>query len=134
MNSIQKEELPIEAVISVALLLSVGTIVYCVALFGIRGLNRVIPPSNWGFVFITAAGLLRLMSDSDYPETIRKSKALRMHLRLLYVWALLLGILFISRLNCMTVPDLVVICVAGIFALTSVSMVIVHSLRRMNAT
>jgi hypothetical protein len=134
MNSIQKEELPIEAVISVALLLSVGTIVYCVALFGIRGLNRVIPPSNWGFVFITAAGLLRLMSDSDYPETIRKSKALRMHLRLLYVWALLLGILFISRLNCMTVPDLVVIRVAGIFALTSVSMVIVHSLRRMNAT
>src|SRR5208282_6350243 len=110
-----KEELPIEAVISVALLLSVGTIVYCVALFGIRGLNRVIPPSNWGFVFITAAGLLRLMSDSDYPETIRKSKALRMHLRLLYVWALLLGILFISRLNFVVIPDTVVVCVAGIF-------------------
>jgi len=134
MNSTQKKELPIEAVISAALLISVSTIVYCIAFFGIRELNRIVPPSNWGFVFITAAGLLRLISDSDYPETIRKSKALTMHLRLLYVWALLLGILFIGMLNFMTVPDLVVICVAGIFGLISISMVIVHSLNRMNAS
>jgi hypothetical protein len=134
MNPIQKEEFPIEAVISAALLLNVGTIVYCVALFGMEGLNKIIPPSNWGFVFITAAGLLKVISDSEYPETIRKSKALRTHLRLLYVWALLLGILFISMLSSVMVPGLVVICVAGIFGLISISMVIVHSLKRMNSS
>jgi hypothetical protein len=134
MNPIQKEELPIEIVISAALLLNASTVVYCVALFGLHSLNRIIPPSNWGFVFITAAALLRLISDSDYPERIRKSKALSMHLRLLYVWALLLGIVFIATLNFLTVPDLVVICVAGLFGLVSISMIIVHSIKRMNAT
>ena len=133
MNSLQKEELPIEAVICTALLLNVGTIIYCVALRGMAGLNTIIPPSNWGFVFITAAGLLILISDSNYPETIRKSKALRTHLRLLYVWALLLGILFISMLNFVVIPDTVVVCVAGIFGLISISMIIVHSVKRMNA-
>lgn len=130
MNAIQKQELPIEIVISAALLLSAGTIGYSVAVFGIHGLSRVIPPSNWGFVFLTAASLLRLISDSDYPETIRKSKSLRTHLRLLYVWALLLGVLFISILFFSTGPDLVVVCVASIFGLISISMVIIHSLKR----
>jgi hypothetical protein len=133
MNPVQKEELPIEVAISAVLLLNAGTIVYCVALFGMKGLNRIIPPSNWGFVFLIAAALLRLISDSDYPEAIRKSKALRTHLRLLYVWSLLLGILFISVWFFLTVPDLIVICAASIFAVISISMVIVHSLHRMNA-
>ena len=132
-NPIQKPELLIEIVISAALLLSVGTIVYSVALFGMRGLSRIIPPSNWGFVFITASSLLALIYDSDYPEIVRKSKALRTHLRMFSVWLLLLGGLFIGRLFLLTVPDLLVICVGSIFGLISLSMVTVHSLKRMNA-
>ena len=54
-----------------------------------------------------------------------------MHLRLLYLWALLLGILFIAGLlhdgsRCVGHTW------SGMFALTSVSMVLVRSLRRMN--
>ena len=91
-------------------------------------------PFELRFVFITAAGLLRLISDSDYLETIRSSNAPRTHLRLVNVWALLLGVLFISKLFLVTVSDPVVICVAAVIGLLSISMIIVHSPKRLSAT
>lgn len=120
----EKSESLIGLVIAVSLLIHINATIRNVPVFNMRNINAVFPPVNWGVVFIMSGVLLSFGSDSDYPALIRRSTFLKTELRLLLLWQIFIGFVLLSPQGFGYIfPKVMVIGVAAIFGLLSISLV-----------
>ena len=82
----QHNEKLISTLIFTALILSMGMAVYGMARYGVAGVFLVFPRFSWDGIFLVSAAFLLIITDTDYPETIRKSRLIRSQVR---CWAIL---------------------------------------------
>jgi hypothetical protein len=84
-------------------------------------------PASWTFVFLTAAVFLQLMTDTDLPERIRKTRTLRTQTRVLCILEFFLGVVSLSSTGAFTrLPDVVVVSGTCTLAVVSLGLLIVH--------
>jgi hypothetical protein len=119
-----RKEMVIEATLVTGLLVNIVGVIQLTT----TGLAPHLPPTEWSFVFLTSAGYLGLISGTDIPETIRKSEFLRKQAQISYLWQLALGMMLVAASFEIAVPGSLLIGVAVVFALLSITTVARHYL------
>lgn len=94
-----------------------GMAVYGMARYGVAGVFLVFPRFSWDGIFLVSAAFLLIITDTDYPETIRKSRLIRSQVRCWAIWQLLLVFLFLLASHRLP-ADLVAYLVSAMIMLT----------------
>ena len=119
-----RKEMVIEATLVTGLLVNIAAVIQLT----ITGLAPNLPPTDWSLFFLEGAAFLYLICNTDYPEMIRRSEFLRKQVQIAYMWQLVLGLILVINSSVIAVPGSLLIGVAVVFALLSVTTVARHYL------
>jgi hypothetical protein len=111
----------IDVAMSLGVLSTNGVVSYRLSVSGGGDLRTIFPPTAWDLGFLSTAFFVIVIAETEVPQAIRKSSALRRQARLMYYSALFLGVAYtLAAGNLAQVPNLIVVLVACAFALLSV--------------